>query len=54
MKNHVQLNPIIADFKRNDIILLIYKTLYFTNTPPPAKTQFQPYFPFCLLLHNHR
>ena len=45
MKNHVQLNPIIADFKRTDIILLIYKALYFTppvrireniHTPPPA------------------
>ena len=30
MKNHVQLNPIIADFKRIDIILAIYKALYFT------------------------
>ena len=30
MKNHVQLNPILADFKRNDIILLIYKAFYFT------------------------
>ena len=34
MKNHVQLNPIIADFKRTDIILLIYKALYFT---PPVR-----------------
>ena len=30
MKNHVQLNQIIAEFKAIDIILLIYKALYFT------------------------
>ena len=39
MKNHVQLNPIIAYFKRVDIISLIYKALYLTNPlppPPPA------------------
>ena len=30
MKKHVQLNPILADFKRIDIILVIYKALYFT------------------------
>ena len=31
MQNHVQLNPILADFKRIDIILLIY--FYFTYPP---------------------
>ena len=32
MKNQVQLNPIIADFKRIDITLLIHKAFYFTNS----------------------
>ena len=30
MKNDVQLNPILPEFKRIDIILLIYKALCFT------------------------
>ena len=38
MKNHVQLNPTIADFKRIDIILLIYKALYFTYPRPRKHT----------------
>ena len=42
MKNHVQLNQILTDFKRIDIILLIYKTLYFTN--PPQKHDFSHIF----------
>ena len=42
MKNHVQLNPIIADFKRIDIVLLIYKALYFTY--PPQKHDFSHIF----------
>ena len=47
MKNHAQLNPIIADFKRIDVN-------YFGDIQgiifhlPPAKTRFQPYFPSCL------
>ena len=36
MKNNVQLNAIIADFRRIDIILLIYKAMYLTNPPPPS------------------
>ena len=52
MKNHVQLNPILADFKWIDIILVIYEALYFTYPPPPAKTRFQPYFPSCLLFYR--
>ena len=58
MKNHVQLNP-IADFKRIDIILLIYYTfddllthIFHFNHLPPAKPLFQPYFPFCLLFYR--
>ena len=50
MKNHVQLNPILTDFKRIDIILLIYKGIVFHL--PPAKTRFQPYFPSCLLFYR--
>ena len=54
MKNHVQLNPILADFKRIDIILLIYKALYFTYPPPPSpqKHDLKPYFPSCLLFYH--
>ena len=37
-----------SDFRRIDIILLIYKALYFT-TPPP---RFQPYFLSCLLFYR--
>ena len=39
MKNDAQLNPIIADFKRIDIILVIYKALYFPY--PPQKHDFR-------------
>ena len=48
MKNHVQLNPIIADFKRIEIILLIYKALYFTLIPP-QKHDFSHIFEFRLV-----
>ena len=42
MKNHVQLYPILADFKRIDIILLIYKALYVTY--PQQKHDFSHIF----------
>ena len=42
MKNHVQLNPIISDFKRIDIN-------YFVDILDNA---FQPYFPSCLLFYR--
>ena len=35
--DHVQLNPIIVDFKTIDIILVIYKALYSTYSPYPRK-----------------
>ena len=41
MKNYVQLNSIIVDFTRIDIVLWKYKPLYFTNpSPPPTPQQF--------------
>ena len=42
MKNHVQLNPILADFNWIDIILVIYEALYFTC--PPQKHDFSHIF----------
>ena len=50
MKNHVQLNPIIADFNINRHYLGNIQGIVFRL--PPAKTRFQPYFPFCLLFYR--
>ena len=45
MKNHLQLNPIIADFKKGRHYFgdIQYKALYFT---------IWPYFPTCLLFYR--
>ena len=43
LKKHVQWNPIIAGFKRVDIILLIYKALLF-HQPPHKHDSYDRYF----------